>query len=90
MAILDFSRRRNQVQDTPEEIDRVHIELLKSAGNPLRLSKALQLSDLMKKMSQRAIARRHPELSAKELDLLYVEYCYGRELAQKLRAYLRR
>jgi hypothetical protein len=90
MAIVDFSRRSNQAQDTPEEIDRVQIELLKMAGNPLRLRKALQLSDLVKKMSRRAIARRHPELSANELDLLYVEYCYGRELAQKLRAYLSR
>jgi hypothetical protein len=88
MAVADFSKVRSQAQDTPEEIDRIHIELLKRAGNPLRLRKALQLSDLVKKMSRRAIARRHPELSVEELDLLYVEYCYGRELAQKLRAYL--
>ena len=90
MVVVDFPRVSSQAQDTPEEIDRVQIELLKRAGNPIRLRKALQLSDLVKKMSRRAIARRHPELSAEELDLLYVEYCYGRELAQKLRTYLRR
>lgn len=74
--------------DTHPEAARVQLELLRKAGVHGRLGLTQRLSQAVRDASRRAIAKRHPELSKEERDLLFVELHYGKELARRLRAYL--
>lgn len=47
--------------------------------------RAFMLSEAMISLSRQGLKRRHPKLSPKELDLLFIEYCYGTSLAQRVR-----
>jgi hypothetical protein len=49
----------------------------------------MSLSQSAIELSRRAIRRRHPDASEEELGLLFVELHYGRDLADRVRAYLR-
>jgi len=48
------------------------------------------MTDTVRFLSRRAIERQNPGLSKREIDLLFVKYHYGSELAERLREYLER
>jgi len=75
--------------DTSPEAEQVQIELLRRATNAERLGLALSMTDLAIGLARRAIARANPGLSQQELDLIYLEVHYGRELARRVRDYLK-
>jgi hypothetical protein len=75
--------------DTSPEAEKVQIELLRQATNAQRLAMALSLTDLAIRLARRAIARANPGLSQQELDLIYLDVHYGRELADRVRDYLK-
>jgi hypothetical protein len=71
--------------DTPQKIQDLQIERLRKASVSDRISRAFTLSEAMISLSRQGLKRRHPKLSPGELDLLFIEYCYGTSLAQRVR-----
>ena len=78
------------LSDTSEEAQRVQLELLRKAGPLKRSEMASSLSNWCIEAARQGLKRARPHLSQPELDLLYVELNYGRELAQQVRRYLDR
>jgi hypothetical protein len=79
---------KTQSQDTSPEIEMKLIELLRLQTPAERLSKTLYLTSVTLNLSRRAIARANPEKNKRELDLLFVEYHYGKELAEHVRKHI--
>ena len=75
--------------DTDPESERVQIELLRAASPTRRASLALGLSRTVIALSRRALRASHPDLPEPEIEALWVELHYGRELAEGLRAHRR-
>ena len=85
MTELPVHEKRGGLSDTPPEIQDLQIALLRKAGVAERISRAFMLSEAMISLSRQGLKRRHPKLSPDELDLLFIEYCYGTSLAQRVR-----
>ncbi|MFL5625587.1 MAG: hypothetical protein ACJ788_08325 [Ktedonobacteraceae bacterium] len=81
---------RTQSMDTSPEAERVQIELLRKASPAKRFGLARSLSQSLIQASRQTIKRLHPELSQEELDLLFIEFNYGKDLANRVRADLER
>ncbi|MFL5694565.1 MAG: hypothetical protein ACJ795_22450 [Ktedonobacteraceae bacterium] len=81
---------RTQSMDTSPEAERVQIELLRKASPAERFSLVMSLSQSFIQASRQTIRELHPELSQVELDLLFVELHYGKDLADRVRADLKR
>lgn len=79
---------RTQSIDTSPEAERVQIELLCKASPARRFHLARSLSQTMIQVSRANIRRLHPEVDQEELKLLFVELYYGKELADRVQAYL--
>jgi len=75
--------------DTPPEIEKARLRLLREKCPTERLMMAVRLSDEVRRASKRAISRTHPELSPREQAHLFIEMHYGKELADAVRAYER-
>ena len=81
---------RTQSMDTSPEAERVQIELIRKAPPAKRFGLARSLSQSLIQASRQTIRRLHPELSQEELDLLFIELYYGKDLADRVRADLKR
>ena len=77
-----------QSRDTRPEAERVQIELLSKASTERRLELGLSLSQTALRIARQAIAQAHPQASEEEQKLLFVEVTYGKDLADRVRAYL--
>ena len=73
--------------DTNPEVERILISLIRTISMEEKLNRTLNFSSSIINLSKRAIARANPELSEEERNLLFVEYHYGVELANKLRSF---
>ena len=76
------------MNDTHPEVERVHIELLRKAGPQRRLAMAMELTNDVLRRARAGIARARPHLSDRERQLLFVEVAYGREITERVRAFL--
>ena len=74
--------------DTDPKIEKLQLDLFRTAGTAKKITCLRDLSSTMMQLSYRAIKRAHPELSERELDLLFVKLHYGKNIADRLRAYL--
>jgi hypothetical protein len=79
---------RARSDDTDADAERVQIALLRGAGRARRAQMALSLSATTIALARRAIGRRHPDASAQEVGLRFVERHYGADLARAVRARL--
>ncbi len=79
-----------QSRDTHPEAERIQIELLRKAGPQRRLELGIAFSQEAMAIARQGIARAHPHLSEEEQKLLFVEVTYGKDLADRVRAYLTR
>ena len=79
-----------QSSDTDPQAERVQIELMRSLSVSQRFSIVCSLSQTVMTLSRRAIRRANPTMSERVLDLTFVAYHYGEDLAERLRQYLRR
>jgi len=77
-----------QSRDTNPEAEKFLISLLRKTSTSKKLDQVLAFSSSIIKLSKRAISRANPDLSDREKDILFVKYHYGKELADKLHAYL--
>jgi hypothetical protein len=76
--------------DTTADAERVQVALLQATSVPRRLHLALSLTATVIGAARRALGRTHPDLSARELDLLFVSVHYGSDLADAVRTDLER
>jgi len=72
-------------QDTSVEAEQKQIELLREKTPAERFMLAAQLSQDVIQASKRAIARVHPEFTPRQVEHLFIELHYGRELADAVR-----
>ena len=79
---------QTQSPDTSLEAEQVQIELIRNATVAQRIARAWSLSEMVIHLSRRAIQRRHPEWTDKEVNLAFIEYHYGRDLAASVSRYL--
>ena len=76
------------LSDTHPEAEKVQIELLRRMSVAERLARMRDWTRTLVHLSREGLARANPGLDERELDLLWVEHQYGRDLAVRLRAYL--
>ena len=77
-----------QSPDTTLEAEKVQIDLIRKSSIPKRLSVAHSLSETTRYLSKRGIKRANPNFSKREVDLAFVKFHYGEELADRLRLFL--
>lgn len=77
-----------QSRDTRPEAELVQIELLRKATTERRLELGLSLSQEALGIARQAIARANPFAGEEDQKLLFVEVTYGKDLADRVRAYL--
>lgn len=77
-----------QSRDTHPEAERIQVELLSKATLQRRLELGLSLSQEAMAIARQAIAQANPRASEEEQELLFVEITYGKDLADRVRAYL--
>ncbi|HXT58346.1 MAG TPA: hypothetical protein VN699_06920 [Pirellulales bacterium] len=73
--------------DTSREAEQIQRELLREKSPAERLMLAARLSDEVSQASKRAIARVHPEFTPRQVEHMFIELHYGRELADAVRQY---
>jgi hypothetical protein len=76
--------------DTHPKAEEFQISLIRRASVAERLSRTRSLSRTVIQLSRRAIARANPQLTEQELNLVFVAYYYGNELAERLHEYVNR
>ena len=74
----------SRATDTHPDAESVQAELFRRCSTARRFAIMASLTHAAIFHSKRAIARAHPELGARERDLLFVELHYGAELAREL------
>ncbi len=74
--------------DTHPEAEAVQMDLLRKASVAQRASMMRSLTRTAVASSRRVLQRARPGLDQRELDLLFVELNYGRELADRLRQWV--
>jgi len=79
---------KSQSVDTHPEIERIQLSLIRKMSVSEKFSQVCTLFSTVMQLSRRAIARAHKNLSKKEIDLLFIEYHYGKDLASRVRKYL--
>lgn len=78
----------SQSSDTAPEAEKVQIELIRKSSVSRRIATVRSLSQTTMYLSRRAIQRTNPSLSEREVDLAFVVYHYGDDLAERLRSYM--
>ena len=76
------------LSDTDPRMLEVQIELLRRAGPARRAAIALSMTTTAIKLARAAIQRAHPDWSDQEVALMWAEVHYGKELTDRVRAYL--
>jgi hypothetical protein len=76
------------LSDTSPEVEKVQMDLLRKMSIAQRFGRVRDWTRMLVQLSRDGLARANPGLDGRELDLLWVEYQYGRDLAVRLREYL--
>ena len=79
---------RTQSIDTDINAEEFLISLIRKASTSRKMAQVRSLSKTTIQLSKRAIARANKDLDERELDLLFVEYHYGNDLANRIKKYL--
>lgn len=79
-----------QSPDTTPQAEKVQIELIRKSSVSMRISRVRSLSQTVIFLSRRAIRCANPSLSEREVDIVFVELHYGKDIAERLRLYLER
>ena len=75
--------------DTHPDIEKLQIDLARQATGAQKVAQMQSLTAMVIGLSRRAIARANPHLTPQEVELLWVELNYGKDLATRLRKYLK-
>jgi hypothetical protein len=72
-----------QSSDTHIEIEKIQISMIRQESIAKKASRMCSLSQTTLQLSRRAIKRANPTLNEGELDILFVGYLYGSDLAER-------
>jgi len=76
---------RTQSIDTSPEAERVQIELIRKASPVKLFGLVRSMSQTMIQASRQTLRQLHPDLTQEELNLLFIELYYGKDLAERVR-----
>jgi len=79
---------KTQSIDTHPESERVLISLIRKKSISKKLSQILSLSQTTIQLSKRAIARANENLDIDQIKLLFINYHYGKDLAEQVKKYI--
>ena len=77
------------LSDTSPEAEKIQIEILRKMSVAERLGRVRDWTRMVVHLAREGLARANPGLDDRELDLLWVDHQYGRDLAVRLREYLK-
>ncbi len=81
---------KTQSIDTHPQIEQIQISLLQKQSIAKKFARVCSLSQTTIQLSKRAIARANPNLDDKQINLLFITYQYGKDLAARVAEYLNR
>ncbi len=73
--------------DTHPDIEKIRIEQYRRVTGAQKIAQMRSLSSFVIGLSRRGIAKANPHLTPHEVEMLWVELNYGKELANRLRIY---
>lgn len=76
------------LSDTSNAIEEAQLQLLRQKTPAQRVALAIRLSSDVVRAAKRAIANVELNLSARQVELRFVELHYGKELADEVRQYV--
>jgi hypothetical protein len=79
---------KTQSIDTQPETERVLISLIRKESLSEKLSQILSLSQTTIHLSKRAIARANRNSDIDQIKLLFINYHYGKDLAENVEKYM--
>lgn len=79
---------KTQSIDTYPDTERVLISLIRKQSISKKLSQVLSLSQTTIQLSKRAIIRANKDLDADQINLLFINYHYGKDLAEQVKEYI--
>jgi len=79
---------KTQSIDTYPETERILISLIRKESFSKKLSQILSLSQTIIQLSKRAITRANKDLDANQIKLLFINYHYGKDLAERVKKYI--
>ncbi|MFZ0455591.1 MAG: hypothetical protein WAM24_17730 [Ignavibacteriaceae bacterium] len=79
---------QKEITDTNPKIEEILISLIRRKTITQRLIQFQDLTSLTLGLSKRALTRRYPGKTQRELDLLFVKYNYGEDLYKRVNQYL--
>ena len=79
---------KTQSIDTHPKTERMLISLLKQESTAKKFSHIRSLSQTSIQLSKRAISRANKTLDENQINLLFINYHYGKDLAERVRKYL--
>lgn len=79
---------KTQSIDTWPEAERTLISLIRKESTSKKLSRILSFSQTIIQLSKRAITRANKDLDVDQINLLFINYHYGKDLAEQVREYL--
>lgn len=77
-----------QSLDTHPEIEKLQISILKKESIANKFSRVRSLSKTTMQLSKRAIARTNKNLNEEQINILFINYHYGEDLASRVEKYL--
>jgi hypothetical protein len=85
-----FSIMKTQSIDTHPQIEQIQISLLKKQSIAEKFAQVCSLSQTTIQLSKRAIARANHNIDDRQVNLLFISYQYGKDLAVRVDEYLNR
>lgn len=79
---------KTQSIDTHPEVEKIQISLLRKESTAQKFSRVRSLSNTALQLSRRAVARANKNLNEKQINLLFIHYQYGEEVASRVEKYL--
>lgn len=79
---------KTQSIDTHPEIEKIQISILKKESIAKKFSHVRSLSETTIRLAKRGIARTNKNLNEKQINLLFINYMYGKDMAFKVEKYL--
>lgn len=76
------------LKDTPPEVEKIQIDLLRQAGQARRTQLMLSMSQSMFELSWHNLQKVNPQLSEREQKVKFIELLYGHALADAFQKFL--
>jgi hypothetical protein len=79
---------KTQSRDTNIKAEKTLISMLQNQSASEKFSRIRSLTETAINLSKRAIKRANKNLNKTQVNLLFIEYNYGKDLAEKVKKYL--